>query len=262
MPPKLVQMRPGTRPLILFLSLIIFSCNNNQDSQTEQPITKPAESIFASKDQQERREQSEKYCKAHNIPIYTNPNSLFVDPEEKVVIRTQDQVVDRALALCYIGLKSEGLEQHHLDQLDKDYHIMTKLTLDEKAYATATHPTEQQKINANWRYEGLHVMLWALGFIDSLNYPDTVCDVANDVKIIHHLTEQQFKAKAKLRSKKEILDQADLILRLDWACVNARIKNQPAPGKLDKGVVFERHHALNWLINFMNEDWDHVSTDT
>jgi hypothetical protein len=60
----------------------------------------------------------------------------------------------------------------------------------------------------------------------------------------------------------EILDQADLILRLDWACVNARVKKEPAPGNLDKGVVFERHHSLNWLINYMNQDWDNVSTDT
>jgi Domain of unknown function (DUF4272) len=119
-----------------------------------------------------------------------------------------------------------------------------------------------QKIDANWRYESLHVMLWALGFIDTLSYPDQICDVANDTKIIHDLSEQQFRQKAKLRSKKEILDQADLILRLDWACVNARLKKEETPGNLDKGVVFERHHSLNWLINYMHQDWDDVTTDT
>ena len=74
------------------------------------PITKPVENITATKEQQDRRSQSEAYCKAHNIPLYANPNSLFVDPEEKVTIRPQDEVVDRALVLCYIGLKSEGLD--------------------------------------------------------------------------------------------------------------------------------------------------------
>ena len=83
-------------------------------------------------------------------------------------------------------------------------------------------------------------MLWALSFIDTLRYPDQMCNVANDVKIIHDVTEKQFRQKAKLRSKKEILDQADLILRLNWACVNARLKNESAPGNLDKGVVFEK----------------------
>ncbi len=146
--------------------------------------------------------------------------------------------------------------------MNKDFNITAKLTPSEKAYATAKHPTEQQKIDANWRYESLHVMLWALGFIDSLSYPDQMCNVANDVKIIHGLTAQQFRKNAKLRTKKEILDQADLILRLDWACVDAQTKNKPAPANLDKGVVFERHHSLNWLINYMKQDWDDVTTDT
>jgi cysteinyl-tRNA synthetase len=251
-----------TRLSLLFLTLTLFSCNNNDNSKLATPITIPAENIIATKDQQYRRSQSENYCKTHNVPVYKYQNSLFVDPEEKVKIRTLDEVVNRALALCYIGLKSEGLEQKHLDKMEKDFNISSKLTAIEKDYATAKVPTEQQKIDANWRYESLHVMLWALGFIDSLSYPDQLCNVADDVKIIHELTEQQFRQKAKLRTKKEILDQADLILRLDWACVNARVEDQPAPGNLDKGVVFERHHSLNWLINYLNQEWDNVRTDT
>jgi hypothetical protein len=65
-----------------------------------------------------------------------------------------------------------------------------------------------------------------------------------------------------LRSKKEILDQADLILRLDWACVSTRVKNEPTPGGLNLSVVYERYYALNWLIKYMNLDWDSISTDT
>jgi hypothetical protein len=261
-------MQKLTSILITGLLATLFGCGQGKtnssipDSLTTQPITKPVENITATKDQQDRRSKSENYCKAHNVPIYTNPNSLFVDPEDKVTIRTKDEVVDRALALCYLGLKSEGLEQKHLDQMDKNYNISAKLSENEKAFAIAKQPTEQQKIDANWRYESLHVMLWALGFIDTLKYPDEMCNVASDVKIIHDLTEQQFRQKAKLRTKREILDQADLILRLDWACVSARIKNQPAPGNLDKGVIFERHYSLNWLINYMSQDWDNVTTDT
>ena len=117
-----------TRLLTVILTLILFSCNNNNNSKVTIPITKPVENITPTKDQQERRHNSESYCKAHNIPIYANPNSLFVDPEDKVTIRTQDEVVDRALALYYIGLKSEGLEQKHLDKMDKDFNIMPKLS--------------------------------------------------------------------------------------------------------------------------------------
>ncbi|MDF1551166.1 MAG: DUF4272 domain-containing protein, partial [Bacteroidales bacterium] len=63
------------------------------------------------------------------------------------------------------------------------------------------------------------------------------------------------------RSKSEILDANDLYYRLDWACVDARINNSNL-SEVNQGVVFERHYALNWLINYMNQEWDDVSCDT
>ena len=50
--------------------------------------------------------------------------------------------------------------------------------------------------------------------------------------------------------------------RYDWAVVDARVKNKPCPVGLDPGVVQERHHALNWLIGYMDQEWDDVATDT
>lgn len=261
-------MKRLTKILTMGLLATIIGCGQKKSNDTKaensaaQPTTKPVENISATKEQIARRKKSEEFCNSKNIPIYKNPNSLFVETDENVNIRTQDEIVDRALALCYVGLKSEGLEQRDLNQMEKDFGITAKLTPSEKAYATAKQPTEQQKIDANWRYESLHVLLWALGYIDTLSYPDKLCNVADDVKIIYKLKENGFRQKANLRSKKEILDQADLILRLDWACVSARVKGAQAPGGLDKSVVFERHHTLNWLIIFMNQNWDDVTTDT
>src|SRR6187200_2225132 len=113
---KLKQHPAMTKFFILLPCLTLLSCSNNNSKLAAQ-ITKPVENITATKDQRDRPNKSEEYCKAHNVPIYINPNSLFVDPEEKVTIRRQNEVVDRALALCYIGLKSEGLEQKHLDNM-------------------------------------------------------------------------------------------------------------------------------------------------
>ncbi|QDA59293.1 DUF4272 domain-containing protein [Hymenobacter jejuensis] len=246
----------------LLLATGLFSCSSHSNAKASSEDKIPVENIVPTKDQKDRRIQSEAYCKAHGIPVYTNPNSLFVDSEAEASFRTKDEVVDRALALCYIGLKSEGLEQRYLAKMDADFHISSKLTPTEQGYARAKRPTEQQKTDAGWRYESLHVMLWALSFVDTLSYPDRMCNVASDVKIIHDLSENDFREKAKLRSKKEILDQADLILRLNWACTNARMKQKPNPGNLDQGVVFERHYSFNWLIKYMGQEWDDVTTDT
>tara|TARA_B110000902_G_scaffold265446_1_gene349771 strand:- start:176 stop:937 length:762 start_codon:yes stop_codon:yes gene_type:complete len=250
-----------------FLSSLFGCGQKNNDSENISDsiiptITKPVENISATSDQKERRAKSEKICKNKGVPIYKNSNSLFVEPGNNVVLREKDEVVDRAIALVYLGLKSEGLEQIHLDKMRENYNIDSKLTEIEKEYAFAKNPTKQQQTNANWRYESLHVLLWSLSYIDNLSYPDQMCNVADDVKIIYELGQAKFREQAKLRSKDEILDQADLILRFDWACVSARVKNENAPGKLNSSVVYERHYSLNWLIQFMNQDWDNVTTDT
>lgn len=258
--------------LILIFSIIslstLFGCEQNksksltQDSLKPIPMTKPVENIIATKNQLERRTKSEQFCKSKNIPIYTNPNSLFVASEENVTIRTKDEVLDRAIALCYLELKSENADKESLAIFDKKYNAMPKLTAKEKEFALADNPTEQQIANANWKAESYHVMLWALGYIDNLVYPSEICNIGDDVKLLFSKTEKEFRNNAKLRSKIEILNQADLILRLDWACVNARLKNEPSPGELDKDVVYERHYSFNWLTKFMNQAWDDVTTGT
>jgi hypothetical protein len=246
-----------------FLALLpLLSCQGQQPVDLSARVGVPVEHVIATKDQQERRAQSEVYCRAHGVPYYKNPTAMFVDSEAETTLRSQDQIVDRALALCFIGLKSEGMSSAKLAEIDKAYHISSKLTPTEQAYVTAAHPTEQQQIDANWRYESLHVMLWTLGYVDTLPYPDTRCDVAHDAAIIHDLSEEQFRKGAKLRSKKEILDQADLILRLGWACDEARLAKKSAPGSLSSDIVLERHHSLNWLIQYGNQEWDDVSIDT
>jgi len=218
-----------------------------------QGAAKPVEHIVPTNDQALRRATSEKYCKDRGIPVYKNPYALFTEPEEKVSIRDKNAVVNRALALFYISQKGDGTEKKTLDSVYKLYSIASKLSPQEKIFVAAKNPDKQLMINASWRYESLHVLL---------SFPNQACPVEEDLQIIADLTETAFRERAKLRSKKEILDQADLIIRLHWACVDARVKNQPAPAGLENGVVYERHYTLNWLINYLNQSWDAVTTDT
>jgi len=89
-----------------------------------------------------------------------------------------------------------------------------------------------------------------------------ICDVRKAVTIMKKRTTEQFIVDAELRSLAQMLDQADLIYRYNWAVTDARINSQPSPAGLEAGVVQERHYALNWLIGYMDQDWDDVSTDT
>ena len=67
---------------------------------------------------------------------------------------------------------------------------------------------------------------------------------------------------AVLRSMDEILDMQDLVLRYDWACVDARVHHKEVP-MLSSDIVFEWHYALNWLVQADGiADWDQVTTTT
>lgn len=49
--------------------------------------------------------------------------------------------------------------------------------------------------------------------------------------------------------------------RLHWAAIDLRIKERSSE-KINEEIIRERHRALNWLIRYLNQDWDDVSTDT
>lgn len=221
-----------------------------------------AEQLLILSDQKARRLRSESICAEYNVPIYNNPNSLFVESKTTVKIRSEEEVIDRAIALCYLEIKSEGAENELMESFDAKYRVKPKLSPLERQFAENENPTEQEMANANWRAESYHTLLWALSFIDTLQFPSEICNIGEDAGLLFSKTEQEFRDSAKLRSKDEILDQADLILRLNWACVNARVKNEQTPGELNASVVYERHYALNWLINYQNQDWDNVTTNT
>lgn len=218
------------------------------------------DSPTATPDQLTRKARSEARLQAEEILFSTTLPPIV--SEEAARLRSLDEMVDRALALCYLGLKSEGLEPEHLADFAQRYTVLGKLSPNEMAYVHAPEPTEQQTIDANWRYEGLHVLLWALGFLPELSFPGETCDVAEEVGLVWARDEAEFRAEARLRPLADILDAADLVYRYAWACVEARLHQRPAPGGLNKGVVHEWHYTLNWLIGHQDKAWDDISTDT
>ena len=64
-------------------------------------------------------------------------------------------------------------------------------------------------------------------------------------------------------SQSEILDAADITLRYDWACVEARVHGKEAPASLNGDVVMERHYAFNWIIGANGgAGWDDIQPNT
>ncbi|GGD89390.1 DUF4272 domain-containing protein [Paenibacillus nasutitermitis] len=216
-----------------------------------------------------RKERSEALLTERGIPF--NKTLPVLAAEEAVAIRSREEIAGRAIALCIAALKGECCATDYkpeetkalIGQVMQQYGAEPLLSPRESAFIANDHPDDAQAIQFAWCYEGYWVLLWALGYVERLDAPVQVCDVEAAVSILHRYdTYEAFLADARVRTKSEILDEADLIYRYHWACVDARLHNQPVPGGLESGVVFERHRALNWLTTSMNQEWDEVATHT
>jgi hypothetical protein len=176
--------------------------------------------------------------------------------------RTKEEVARRAMALLVVASKGEGLRQEVLARVVDDYGVEPDFSSEEAAFVGNPTPSDHDRIQFTWRFEAACTLLWALGYVDELEKPVETCDVERAVAVLMDRSRERFIAEAKLRPPAEILDQADLIYRYHWAVVDARLDGKPVPAGLDPDVVMERHHALNWLIGYMDQEWDDVSTDT
>lgn len=205
-----------------------------------------------------------------SIPYITHLPTI---PEKSMIsLKTQDKIVKRVLpslitiqVACEIqnGCKDlEACRAFFYEQLEV-YDVADCLTKLETQFFTAA-PTSQEVLDMIWKYEGCWVLLWALGMVQSLDFPGRSCDCAAAISLVTaHDSFASFCKEVKMRSADEILDEADLIYRYHWACVDARIHGRPMPGGMNEEVVVERHMALNWLIGDEKaQDWDHIVVDT
>jgi Domain of unknown function (DUF4272) len=227
--------------------------------QLGQADSELSETLYPS--QMERKKRNIAFLNAKNVP--TIEHLPCIEADEEVELRTKEEIVKRTIAVAIAAVKGEGLEMEIVNSVIHQFNAMPFFSPEEKDFIQNTNVTDADRAKFSWRYECLWVLLWSMGYIEQLDFPEGICDVAKAVGFIQAANSyENMLASAKLRAKSEILDEADKIYRLNWACVNARMKQQAAPANLEAGVVYERHFALNWLINYQGQDWDFVSADT
>jgi hypothetical protein len=184
-----------------------------------------------------------------------------VEDESQIKPRTSDEVAARCLATAFCAVKGEANDQKLVGRLVKDYSAKAFFSPAEQRFLGDPNPSRQDRANFAWRYECVHVFLWALGYLPKLNPPDRIANVPAEVAILRDKGPERFMKDVKLRPLSEILDQADLYYRLHWAAIELRLKGQRNE-KINEEIIMERHRALNWLIRYMNQSWDDVTTDT
>jgi hypothetical protein len=208
-----------------------------------------------------RKHRSEAILQKEGVPFISH--LPVIEDEETTQICSLESIAWRAMALCVVAVKAEGLEQKRVLEIIEQYKLEDVFTPKERMFIFEEVASQHDCVQFIWRYESYWVLLWALSYTDELSRPDKICDVPRAVSLMVNRNPEEFIRDAQMRSNSEILDAADLIYRYDWACVDARVNGREVPEWLDCSVVFERHYALNWLIGSVGEDeWDNVQTDT
>jgi len=249
------------RSLLIFGALLFATVPLMSQSNEERRVQiEKLERTPPSKEALDRRAGSIKRLTKEGVPIIEH--LPVIEDSRTVKARSVEEIAHRAIAVCLTAVKGEGIEQSIIDDLVKKYGADKFFSPKEAAFIKNPKPTQQERIQFSWRYEDYWVLLWALGYVDSLDRPEAMCDVAKAVTILRDRDTAQFVKDARVRPLAAILDEADLIYRYHWAVTDARLKGKPAPAKLEGGVVMERHYVLNWLVRYMGQAWDGISTDT
>ena len=227
---------------------------------------------------QERKNRSIAILVSQGVP-YIEHLPLRYETNE-VIPRDKKEVIERLAysftsIMCALSIgKGEYTEEDREymthDFLSARYGTLDLLTPKEQK-VIAGNVSEAEAINAAWKYESIWALLWALGVVEELSFPNKICDcdlVMGTMERFKNLDD--FMANTTLRPIEEILQALDLHYRYHWAAVNARV-NGSDPAGIDEEVVMERRAGLEWLCCKGQENdnlsdtynaWDYPELDT
>lgn len=224
-----------------------------------------------------RKERSEKFLNKKNIKI--NPHLPVIEDETEAKIKSPEETVKRAVTALFATQIAMDLLNPQSDvkesaaffgEMLERLGLSDEPTPEEKMFfalvnANAPQPTEKFASDMAWRIEMVIPLLWACGIIsEDLSYPDKMSEYIEQARVIASCDNfDELMQKVNMRNPSKILDKADLLFRMEWACVDARLRGEIPSGNLNPDVVVEQHKGLNWLIGaFDAENWDKVKPHT
>jgi len=235
-------------------------------------------SLFNTRRAESRKKRSERFLLSQHVQI--NPNLPEIANEADAEIKSPEEAVKRvvtaflaaqiAIDICNGETGTESAE--FFTNIIWELGLDNELTADKKKYFAladerAPRISPEAANQFQWRIETCMPLFWACGFLgdDDLPFPSDITDTTNLIQLLggcHSFAEVM--SHVKMHTPSEILDNADVCLRMHWACVEARLKNDRSIcGDLMSDVVMEQHKGFNWLIGaFDAEDWDNVRAHT
>lgn len=208
----------------------------------------------------ERKKRSIEALKKEGVP--TIGHLPVVVDEANLRLRSAAEAIQRAAVLYFLSRFAEGETLQWFNQRVEQYRLQESVTAQEWEFVNQTEAPEYMVLRSSQRLESCWTLLWATGFVNRLQRPDSFCDEEYIGTIINTRSIDQLLLEARLRYNGELLDALDLHYRYHWAIVDAELYGKQPPRSLEPAVIYERHYALNWLTCHNDEGWDQVTTDT
>lgn len=187
-------------------------------------------------------------------------------PSDVVSLRTHLEMAQRAATaliiiqfacdVAYEQMPVEDARQAARENLKK-YGLKRLLTEREKLFLSAPVPDKTEATQIIWHYEACWVLMWALHLLDELPFPDTICNTQTAIATLFSCPDfRAFYSRTRARSASEILDEADLNYRYNWACTQSGLDGEKPAADMNASVVIERKRAFDWLLRLAESDWD------
>ncbi|SFS32070.1 DUF4272 domain-containing protein [Marininema halotolerans] len=208
----------------------------------------------------DRKIRSEERLKSQGVPV--DPSLPVIEGEEDVRLRRPADVAARVVILYALQgvifhdepeLLARWIQSERLwDRLSPEEEPVFQLALPPITEDKETKLQDMEDHPLSWRMEALWVLLWALGKVERLGFPDVECDGSKVKEVVPEIETEvtTYMNEAKLRPLSEILDELDWLRRLLWS--GEQDKNE-LPANYEATIAWQWHEALNWLIG--NQIW-------
>lgn len=208
---------------------------------------------------EQRKSASEARIQSLDIPINEALPPRAADSD--IQLRSPEEVLQRMIALWSVVGSAMMPGNRHFHRYIVANRYQTWLSEREMRFLLKEKPGESQRIQYSWQLEPLYFIGWCAGLIERIEIPKGPSSLKDIVDLFPKdiAPPDRLKAAIRMRSTAEIMDQVDLVYRLDWGLRNSAPTSGDTPPAVNAGVIQEWHRAANWMIRHKGQDnWDHI----
>lgn len=195
------------------------------------------------------------------IALLNEPDDDMEEAEDE--IRPAEDIARRALTLAAVVSCAYGASKPAVVDWLKKEDLWGEATPLERVFLES-ESDEKTRCGFTWRIEALVPLLWAIGKIDTMPGITGQCDTEPLKRAVVWPPEstEAYILAAELRDEAEISREYEAVYQAHWKVRDARLNGKRVPRKLDPEVIYERHYGFNWLMGYMKQPWDDITTDT